>query len=90
MIDEEATTCIMSLSCWKALGSPKHTMSPTILKEFDGHLFRLHIILTSLPIELGGKFVSLEVEVVDASLYYDLLLGCTWFYALKAISSSVF
>lgn len=75
MIDEGATTFIMSLSCWKYLGSPQLTTSPSILKEFGIPLFKPHGILTSLPIELGGNIVSLEVEVVDASLDYNLLLG---------------
>jgi hypothetical protein len=59
MIDEGVATCIMSLSCWKALGSPQLTTSPAILKSFDGHLFKPHGIITPLPIELGGETISL-------------------------------
>ena len=47
-------------------------------------------ILTSLPIELGGNTISLKVEVVDASLDYNLLLGHTWFYAMKELAPSLF
>jgi hypothetical protein len=90
MIDEGETTCIMSLSCWKSLGSPQLTTSQTILKYFDGHFFKPHRILTSLSIELGGKIVSVEVEVVDATLDYNMLLGHTWFYAMKVVASTVF
>lgn len=90
VINEGATTCIMSLSCWKALGSPQLTILPTILNEFGKHLFKPHGILTSLPIELGGKTVSLKVEVVDASLYYNFLISCTWFYAMKVVAYSLF
>ena len=77
MIDEGATTCIMSFSFWKALGSALLTTSTTILKAFDRHLLKPHGIITSLPIELGAKTISLEVEVIDVSLDYNLLLGWT-------------
>jgi hypothetical protein len=36
IVDEGASTCVMSLSCWKAIGSPKLTPSPTLLIAFDG------------------------------------------------------
>jgi hypothetical protein len=90
VIDEGETTCIMSLSCWKSLGSPHLTTSQTILKYFDGHFFKPHGILTSLSIELGGKTVSVEVEVVDATLDYNILLGHTWFYTMKVVASTIF
>jgi hypothetical protein len=86
MVDEGASTCIMSMSCWKSIGSPKLDTSNTILKSFDGHMFHPHGIITTFPIELGGKTVSVVVEVVDAPLEYNLLLGCTWFYEMKQLS----
>jgi hypothetical protein len=66
VLDEGETTCIMSYSCWKDLGSPMLAASKTILKAFDEHLFTPHGILATLPIELGGKTVTVEVEVVNA------------------------
>ena len=39
MIDEGASTCIMSLSCWRDIDSPKLDQSPTTLKAFDGRYF---------------------------------------------------
>ena len=33
--------------------------------------------------------VEVEVEVVDAPLYYNLFLGCNWTYAMIAIVSYV-
>jgi hypothetical protein len=39
---------------------------------------------------LGGKTISVDVEVVDAPLYYNLLLGRIWFYVMTVIASSVF
>ena len=36
IIDEGASTCLMSMSCWKDLGSPPLSKSSTTLKAFDG------------------------------------------------------
>jgi hypothetical protein len=77
VFDEGTSTCIMSISCWKALTSPKIDTSATLLKEFYGHMFQPHGIITALPIELGGKTVSIVVEVVDETLEYNLLLRRT-------------
>jgi hypothetical protein len=36
VMDEEASKCVMSLSCWKATNSPSLNHPPTTLKSFDG------------------------------------------------------
>jgi len=46
--------------------------------------------LQSLVVQLGGKTVSVDVEIVNYPLDYNLLLGRSWFYALTVITSSVF
>ena len=40
--------------------------------------------------ELGGKIVSIDVEVVDAPFDYNLFLGRSWFYVMNAFESSFF
>ena len=55
VIDEGAATFVMSLSCWKGLGSPELSKSETMLTAFDGRSFRLHSILPSLKVRLGGE-----------------------------------
>lgn len=90
VIDEGASTCIMLIQCWKLIGSPTLNQSPTILKAFDGQGFHLFGILQDLPIRFEDKTVNLDVEVVDASLDYNLLLGRSWSYGMNAIVSSVF
>ena len=55
VIDEGAAASVMSLSCWKGLGSPELSKSMTMLTAFDGRSFRLHGILPSLKFCLGGK-----------------------------------
>ena len=80
----------MPLACWKGLKSPALNKSSTMLCAFNGQGFHPHGILQSLPIQLGGKTVTIDVEVVDAPLDYNLLLGRSWFYAMTVFASSVF
>ena len=61
IIDEGASTCIMSMSCWKTLGSPTLSRSSTTLKAFDGRTYTPYGILSNLQIELGGKTVEVEM-----------------------------
>jgi hypothetical protein len=56
----------MSLSYWRAIGSPNINQSQTTLKAFDGCGFTPYGILHSLPMEIGGKIISIDIEVVDA------------------------
>jgi hypothetical protein len=90
MIDEGVAICIMSMNCWKSLVSPHLTTSETILKEFDGNVFKTHGIFPFLPIELAGKTASIKVELINANIDCNLLLGHTWFYIMKVVASYVF
>ena len=74
-MDECTSTCVMAITCCKVMGSPELVPSNTLLTSFDGRFFCLHGILPSFDIELVGKMVSIEVEVVDAPLDYNFLLG---------------
>jgi hypothetical protein len=40
--------------------------------------------------QLGAKTLCVEVEVVDAPLDYNLLLGHSWTYAMQAMVATVF
>ena len=90
VIDEGASAFVMSLSGWKGSGSPKLSQSATMLIAFDGRSFQLHGILPSLKFHLGGKTVAVEVEMVDAPLNYNLLLGRNLMYIMQAIAYSLF
>jgi len=43
-----------------------------------------------LQIELGGKIVEIDVEVIDGNLDYNILLGRSWIYAMAAVVSTYF
>ena len=76
VVDEGASTCIMSLSCWKALGSPELVPSNTLLTAFDGRSFHPHGILPAFEIKLARKAVLFEVmELIRGSLWGFLLFG---------------
>jgi hypothetical protein len=90
VVDKGASTCVMSLACWKAIGQPALSPSPTLLTAFDGRSFRPHGIVPSFPLQLGGNTMCIEVEVVDAPLDYNLLLGRSWTYAMQAMVATIF
>jgi hypothetical protein len=91
VVDEGASTCTMSLACWKAIGQPILSLSPTLLTAFDGRSFQPHGIIPSFPVQLEGKTtVCVEVEVADVSLDYNILLGRSWIYAMKVVVATVF
>jgi hypothetical protein len=90
VIDEGVATCIMYLTCWKAISSLTLSQSMTMLTTFDGRSFRPHGIIPTFLVHLGGKTVEVDVEVVDAPLDYNLLLGRNWNYAMTVVVSSVF
>jgi hypothetical protein len=74
VLDEGTSTCMMSLVCWKAIGQHILSLSPTLLTAFDGCYFRPHGIIPYFPVQLGGKTMCVEVEVVDVPLDDNLLL----------------
>jgi hypothetical protein len=90
VIDEGASTCVMSFACWKAIGSPPLNESQNTLKAFNGSGFKPYGVLPSLPITLEGKTVQVEVEVFDAPLDYNLLLGRSWIDSMRAVVSTLF
>lgn len=74
IMDEGASTCIMPMSCQKAIGSPQLSHTPTTLKAFDRRRYQPCGILNSLQVELRGKIVSIEVKFIDGILDYNILL----------------
>jgi hypothetical protein len=90
VIDEVASMCVMSLACWKAIGSPSLNESQNTLKAFNGFGFKPYGVLPSLPIMLEGKMVQVKVEVFDAPLDYNLLLGRSWIDSMRTVVSTLF
>ena len=59
-------------------------------KAFDGHSFSPHGLIVSCPIEWGVKEVTVDVEVVDAPIDYNFILGRSWKHVIMDIVSSEF
>ena len=66
IIDEGASTCVMSASVWKQLGSPELAPSMITLQTWDGHASHPIGLFRNCPITLAGKTVCVDVEVIDA------------------------
>ena len=62
VIDEGAAASVMSLACWKGLGSLEMSKSVTMLTAFDGRYFRPYNILPSLKVRLGGNTICDRVQ----------------------------
>jgi hypothetical protein len=90
VMDEGASTYVMFITCWKSIGSSALTKSHNTLKSFNGTRFKPNGVLYSLSITLEGKAVNVEVEVFDAPLDYNLLLGCSWIDSMCAVVSTLF
>ena len=90
VIDEGASTCIMSISCWKSLDSSPLNQSPNTLEAFDGRGFHPYGILNALPIHLEGKIVNMEVKFFDVPVNYNLLLGLSWKNVMVCVVSTLF
>ena len=55
VLDEGASTLVMYLSCWRAIGSLEINRSPTTLKDFDGRDFQPYGLLPAIEVELGAS-----------------------------------
>ena len=78
------------MNCWKTLRSPPLSRSPTTLKAFDSHTYTPCGILSNLQMDLGGKTILVEGEVVDRPLDYNILLGRPWVNSMDAVVSTYF
>jgi hypothetical protein len=90
IIDEGASTYIMSKSVWQKLGSPKLIPSAITLRAYDRWPSSPEGLFQNVPIELRGKTILIDIEVIDAPLDYNILFDFSYMYTLKAIASSVF
>jgi hypothetical protein len=88
IIDEGASTCIMSKLVWKNLDYPELVPSSITLRDYDIRPSSPEGIFQNVPIEFGSKPIG--IEVIDAPLDYNILFGCSYMYAMKAVACFVF
>ena len=90
IVDEGASMCVMSTLFWQKLGSPILQLSSTTLWAYDGHPTKSQGILPHVPITLARKTFLIDIEEGNAQLDYKLLLGRSYMYAMRAVTSTVF
>ena len=90
IIDEGASTCIMSKNIWHKLWFPKLKPSNITLRAYDGRPLATVGLYQNVPVCLVGKMALRDIEVLDAQLDYNILLGQSYMYAMSAITSFVF
>ena len=90
VIDEGASTCIMSNNLWQKLGAPELKPSLITLRAYDGHPSTPVGLFENVLVCLAGKTVHIDIEVLDAHLDYNILLGKSYMYDIYAIASSIF
>jgi hypothetical protein len=80
----------MSKIVWQKLGSPELIPSAITLRAYDERPSSPEGLFQNVPVELGGKTILIDIEVINAQLDYNILLGRSYMYAMKAVASSVF
>ena len=86
IVDKGASTCIISTLVWKKLGSPILQPSSITLWAYDGHPTKAQGILPHVPITLAENTMLINIEVVNTQLDYNLLLGISYMYAMRAVA----
>jgi hypothetical protein len=90
IIDEVESTCIMSKVVWQKLGSPELVPSSITLRAYDGRPSSPEGLFQNVPIEVGGKTILIDIEVIDTPLDYNILFVHSYMYAMKGVASFVF
>jgi hypothetical protein len=80
----------MSKSIWKKLGSSELIPSSITLRAYDGRPSSPEGLFQNVPINLGGKTVLIDIEVIDALLDYNIFFGHSYMYSMKVVVSFVF
>jgi hypothetical protein len=90
IVDDEDSSCVMSLAIWKQMGSLDLTPSHITSRASHGNSSQSLGVLNNLTITLDGKIISIIVEVMDAPLDCKMLLGRNYIYFMKVVASFVF
>ena len=81
---------MMSASVWKQLKSPELSPSTIILRAWDGHSSQPLGMYHNCPVNLTGRIVHVDIEVIDGPLDYNILLGHSYTYAMSVVASTIF
>ena len=90
IVDEGGYVSILSSTSWQAIGSPSLVQATDQILDFNRRPTVPLGILPQLHITLEGKTICIDVMVVPGPLDINMLLGCDYVYAMKAIVSTLF
>lgn len=90
VLDEGASISLIPSTTWQDLGSPPLGPVTQNLLPFDRGAYPSLGVLPRFPITLGSKTICIDVLVTQGALYFNLLLGRDYVYAMGALVSSLF
>jgi hypothetical protein len=68
IIDEGASTCIMSKLVWEKLESPEIVPSAITLRAYNDRPSSPEGLFQNILIEIGGKTILIDIEVIHSHL----------------------
>jgi hypothetical protein len=80
----------MSSMVYKKLGYLELAPPTITIHSYDGFPSKPLEIYKKFHIELKGKKMLFDIKVVDFQLDYNILMGHSYMYAMKVVSSSFF
>jgi hypothetical protein len=80
----------MSKYVWQKLGSLELILSAITLQSYDRQPSSPEGLFQYVLIELGGKTILIDIEVINTPLNYNILFGHSYMYAMKVVASSIF
>jgi hypothetical protein len=80
----------MSKVAWKKIGSPELVPYAITLRAYDDRPSSPEVLFQNVHVEVGGKTIPIDIEVIDAPLDYNIFFKRSYMYAMKAVASSLF
>jgi hypothetical protein len=90
IVDEGASTSILSSLTWQDLGSPNLVLATGELLDFNIISTEVLGILPQFPITLGRNIVLVDLLVVPGPLYFNMILGRDYVYVMNVMVSTLF
>ena len=69
---------------------PNPSTFQDLLHAYDGHVAQPQGVLMNFCVELAEKTVLIDIEVINIQLDYNFLLGHSYMYVMRIISSTIF
>jgi len=64
--------------------------STITLRAYDGRPSQIEGLFQNFSVNLGGKTILIDIEVIDTQLDYNILFRRSYMYAMQDVASSIF